>query len=77
MFAFSIWALNLQLFGANLLIVLPICVIAEYSRFRGANSLHNCHWIADYLRLVLEVDFAPQSQCNFLRPIKSFSSALH
>ena len=41
MFAFSIWSLELELFGVNLLIVFLFCVIAEYSRFRGANSQHN------------------------------------
>ena len=40
-FAFSIWALELELLGVHLLYVLPSCVIAEYSRFCGANSLHN------------------------------------
>ena len=41
MFAFSIWVLEFNLFGVNLLIVLSFSVIAEYSRFRGANSLNN------------------------------------
>ena len=41
MFAVSIWVLEFELFGANLLIVLSFSVIAEFSRFRGANLLHN------------------------------------
>ena len=41
MFAVSIWIFEFDLFGANLLIVLSFSVIAEYSGFRGANSLHN------------------------------------
>ena len=41
MFDVSIRVLKFELFGANLLIVLSFSVIAEYSRFRGANSLHN------------------------------------
>ena len=41
MFAVSIWVLEFELFGANLLIVLSFSVIAKYSWFRRANSLHN------------------------------------
>ena len=39
MFAVLIWILEFELFGAKLLIVLSFSVIAEYSGFRGANSL--------------------------------------
>ena len=41
MLVVSIWRLEFELFGADLLIVLSISVIAEYSGFRGANSLPN------------------------------------
>ena len=41
MFALSIWILEFELFGANLLIVLSFSVFTEYSGFRSANSLHN------------------------------------
>ena len=41
MFAFSIWVSEFKLFGVNLIIVLSFSVIAEYSRFGGANSLLN------------------------------------
>ena len=41
MFAVSIWVLEFELFGTNLLILSSLSVIVEYSRFRGANSLHN------------------------------------
>ena len=41
MFAVSIRILEFELFVVNLLIVLSFSVIAEYSGFRGANSLHN------------------------------------
>ena len=55
MFAFLIWVLEFKLFGVNLLIVLSFSVIAEYSRFRGANSLHNLllECGSNYLRLNL------------------------
>ena len=41
MLVFSIWRLEFELSCANLLIVLSYSVIAEYSGFRGANSLPN------------------------------------
>ena len=41
MLAVSIWILEFELFGVNLLIELSLSVIEEYSVFRGANSLHN------------------------------------
>ena len=41
MFTVSIWRLEFELFGSNLLIQLSFSVIAEYSGYRGANSLHN------------------------------------
>ena len=41
MFIFSILLVDWELFGANLLIVLPLSVISEDLRFRGANSLHD------------------------------------
>ena len=41
MLVLSIWILEFELFGANLLIVLSFSVIAEYSGFHGANSLPN------------------------------------
>ena len=41
MLVVSIWILEFELFGANLLIVLSFSVIADYSEFRGANSLPN------------------------------------
>ena len=41
MLAFSIWILEFELFGVDLLIELSLSVIAEYSGFRAANSLHN------------------------------------
>ena len=41
MFAVPIWVLEVELFGANLLIVLSFSVIAGYSGFRGPISMHN------------------------------------
>ena len=41
MLAVSIWILDFELFGVNLLIELSLSGIEEYSGFRGANSLHN------------------------------------
>ena len=41
MFAVSIWRLEFELFVSNLLIELSFSVIAEYSGFHCANSLHN------------------------------------
>ena len=41
MFAVSIWVLEFDLFGTNLLILSSISVFVENSGFRGANSLHN------------------------------------
>ena len=41
MLVVSIWILEFELFGANLLIALSFSVIAEYSGIRGANSLPN------------------------------------
>ena len=41
MFTVSIWILEFEIFGSNLLIELSFSVIAEYSGFCGANSLHN------------------------------------
>ena len=73
MLVVSIWGLEIELIGANLLIVLSYYVIAEYSGFRGANSLPNLLMEVESLRLLLEVDFALQNQCNSLHLIRSIS----
>ena len=41
MLVVSIWILEFELFGVNLIIELSLSVIEECSGFRGANSLHN------------------------------------
>ena len=41
MLVVSIWRLEFELFGANLLNVLSFSVIADCSGFRGAHSLPN------------------------------------
>ena len=41
MLAVSIWILEFELFGVNLLLELSLSVIEEYSGLSDANSLHN------------------------------------
>ena len=41
MLAVSIWIIEFEFFGVDLLIELSLSVIEEYSGFRGANSLHS------------------------------------
>ena len=50
MFAFSIWALELELFGVNLLIVLPFCQTRNFLDFAVQIHCIIGHWNSGEIR---------------------------